>query len=141
MCIWQFSCWYTALMSLGMMLIRANTLALGLIGKDGLHRIIQICFGNMNLVFGSEVALLGFWEYIFRILFRVYSQFEVGLLTTRSQTILITRIQTITTRGGTTQHKEVRLLTTRGQTIHHWRSDYSPNEVRLLTTRGRTTHR
>jgi len=27
----------------------------------------------MNLVFGSEVALLGFWEYMFRILFRVYS--------------------------------------------------------------------
>jgi hypothetical protein len=25
----------------------------------------------MNLVFGSEVALLGFWEYMFRILFRV----------------------------------------------------------------------
>jgi hypothetical protein len=26
----------------------------------------------MNLVFGSEVALLGFWEYMFRILFRVH---------------------------------------------------------------------
>jgi hypothetical protein len=26
----------------------------------------------MNLEFGSEVALLGFWEYMFRILFRVY---------------------------------------------------------------------
>jgi hypothetical protein len=44
----------------GMTLIRANTLAFGLIGKDGPHRIIKICFGNMNLVFGSEVALLGF---------------------------------------------------------------------------------
>jgi hypothetical protein len=63
-CIWKSSCWYTALMSLGMMLIRANTLAFGLIGKDGPHRIIKICLGNMNLVFGSEVSLLGFWEYI-----------------------------------------------------------------------------
>jgi hypothetical protein len=26
----------------------------------------------MNMVFRSEVALLGFWEYMFRILFRVY---------------------------------------------------------------------
>jgi hypothetical protein len=26
----------------------------------------------MNLVFGSEVALLGFWEYMFQILFRVH---------------------------------------------------------------------
>jgi hypothetical protein len=49
-------------MSLGMALIRANTLAFGLTGKDGPHGIIKICFGNMNLVFGSEVALLGFWE-------------------------------------------------------------------------------
>ncbi len=48
-----------------------NTLAFGLIGKDGPHRIIKICFENMNLVFGSEVALLGFWEYMFQILFRV----------------------------------------------------------------------
>jgi hypothetical protein len=61
-----------ALMSLGMMLIRANTLAFGLIGKDGPHGIIKICFGNMNLLFGSEAALLGFREYMFRILFRVY---------------------------------------------------------------------
>ena len=59
-------------MSLGMTLIRANTLAFGLIGKDGPHGIIKICFGNMNLIFGSEVALLGFREYMFRILFRVY---------------------------------------------------------------------
>jgi hypothetical protein len=51
-------------MSLGMTLISANTLAFGLIGKDGPHGIIKICFGNMNLVFGSEVALLGFWEYM-----------------------------------------------------------------------------
>ncbi len=52
-------------MSLGMTLIRANTLApFGLIGKDGPHEIIKICFGNMNLVFGSEAALLGFWEYV-----------------------------------------------------------------------------
>jgi hypothetical protein len=61
-----------------MMLIRANTLALGLIGKDGPHRTIKICFGNMNLVFGSEVALLGFWEYIFRILFRVHGKESRG---------------------------------------------------------------
>ena len=54
-----------------MTLISANTLAFGLIGKDGPHRIIKICFGNINLVFGSEVALLGFWEYLFQILFRV----------------------------------------------------------------------
>ncbi len=27
---------------------------------------------NMNLVFGSEVALLGFWEYMFRILVTVH---------------------------------------------------------------------
>jgi hypothetical protein len=59
-------------MSLGMTLIRANTLAFGLIGKDGPHGIIKICFGNTNLVFGSEVALLGFWEYMFRILLRVW---------------------------------------------------------------------
>jgi hypothetical protein len=65
------SCKYSALMSLGMTLIRANTLAFGLIGKDGPHGIIKICFGNMNLVFGSEVALLGFCKYMFRILFRV----------------------------------------------------------------------
>jgi hypothetical protein len=58
-------------MSLGMMLIRANILAFSLIGKDGPHGIIKICFGNMNLVFESEVALLGFWEYMFQILFRV----------------------------------------------------------------------
>jgi hypothetical protein len=58
-------------MSLGMTLIRANNLAFGLIGKDGPHGIIKICFGNMNLVFGSKVALLGFWEYMFQILFRV----------------------------------------------------------------------
>jgi hypothetical protein len=60
-----------ALMSLGMTLIRANTLAFGLVGKDGPHGIIKICFGNMDLVFGSEVALLGFWEYMFQILFSV----------------------------------------------------------------------
>ncbi len=48
-----------------MTLIRANTLAFGVIGKDGPHGIIKICFGNMNLVFGSEVPLLGFWEYMF----------------------------------------------------------------------------
>jgi len=64
-------------MSLGMTLIRANTLAFGLIGKDGPHGIIKICFGNMNLVFGSEVALLGFWEYMFRILFRVQHNFSL----------------------------------------------------------------
>jgi hypothetical protein len=58
-------------MSLGMKLIRANTLAFGLIGKDGPHGIIKICFGNMNLVFGSEVALLGFWEYMFGVLVTV----------------------------------------------------------------------
>ncbi len=39
MCIWQSSCWYTALMGLGMTLITANTLAFGLISKDGPHRI------------------------------------------------------------------------------------------------------
>jgi hypothetical protein len=59
-------------MSLGMTLIRANTLAFGLIGKDEPHGIIKICFENMKLVFGSEAALLGFWEYMFRILFRVW---------------------------------------------------------------------
>jgi hypothetical protein len=32
------------LLSLGMTLIRANTLAFGLIGKDGPHRIIKILF-------------------------------------------------------------------------------------------------
>jgi hypothetical protein len=58
-------------MSLGMTLIRANTLAYGLIGKDGPQRIIKICVGNMNLVFGSEVALIGFWEYMFGILLTV----------------------------------------------------------------------
>ena len=31
----------------------------------------------MNLVFRSEVALVGFWEYMFRILFRVLSIFTV----------------------------------------------------------------
>jgi hypothetical protein len=63
-CIWQSSCWCTAPMSLGMTLIRVNTLAFRLIGKDGSHRIKKNCFGSMNLVFGSEVVLLGFWEYI-----------------------------------------------------------------------------
>ncbi len=71
MYIWQSSCWYTALMILGMTLIRANTLAFGLIGKDGPDRIIKICFGNMNLVFRSEVTLLEFWEYMFGILLTV----------------------------------------------------------------------
>jgi hypothetical protein len=69
-------------MSLGMTLIRAKTLAFGLIGKDGLHGIIKICFGNMNLVFGSEVALLGFWEYMFQILFRVREQHQSTVDTT-----------------------------------------------------------
>jgi hypothetical protein len=59
-------------MSLGMMLIRANTLASGLIGKDGPHRIIKICFGNMNWVFGSEIALMGFWENMFVIFLTVH---------------------------------------------------------------------
>jgi hypothetical protein len=31
----------------------------------------------MNLVFGSEAALLEFWEYMFRILFRVHVQNRV----------------------------------------------------------------
>jgi hypothetical protein len=57
-----------------MTLSRANTLAFGLIGKDGPHGIIKICFWNMNLVFRSEVALLGFWEYMFQILFRVRAE-------------------------------------------------------------------
>jgi hypothetical protein len=56
-------------MSLGTTLIITNTLAYGLIGNDGPYGIIKICFGNMNLAFGSEVALLGFWEYMFQILF------------------------------------------------------------------------
>ncbi len=30
----------------------------------------------MNLVFGSEVALLGFWEYMFQILFRVNARIQ-----------------------------------------------------------------
>jgi hypothetical protein len=72
-----------ALMSLGMTLIRANTQAFGLIGKDGPHGIIKICFGNMNLVFGSEVALLGFWEYMFQILFRVHGK-EQGSIVVRN---------------------------------------------------------
>ncbi len=68
------SCLYTALMSLGMTLIRANTLAFGLIGKDGPHGIIKICFGNMNLVFGGRaIEILGIYV---RIFFRVY---ELGL--------------------------------------------------------------
>jgi hypothetical protein len=28
---------------------------------------LKICFENMNMVFRSEAALLGFWEYMFRI--------------------------------------------------------------------------
>jgi hypothetical protein len=75
-CIWQSSSWYTALMSLGMKLIRANTLAFGLIGKDGPHKMKKKFLGNMNLVFGSEVALLGFWEYMFQILFRVNARIQ-----------------------------------------------------------------
>ncbi len=67
------SCLYTALMSLGITLIRADILAFSLIGKDGPHGVIKFFFGIMNLVFGSEVALLGFWEYMFQILFRVCS--------------------------------------------------------------------
>jgi hypothetical protein len=74
-------------MSLGMMLIRANTQAFSLISKDGPHGIIKIGFGNMNLVFGSEVALLGFWEYMFRLLFRVWLGGE-GVKTTEKQNTL-----------------------------------------------------
>jgi hypothetical protein len=33
----------------------------------------------MNLVFGSEVALLGFWEYMFRILFKVLATVQGGV--------------------------------------------------------------
>ncbi len=61
------SCWYTAHSILGMTLISANTLACGLIGKTDHLEL----FGNINLVFGREVALLGFWEYMFRILVTV----------------------------------------------------------------------
>jgi hypothetical protein len=57
----NFSCWYTAHSSLGMMLISANTVAIGHIGKDRPPRIIKICFGNMNVIFGSKIAQLGFW--------------------------------------------------------------------------------
>ncbi len=62
-----------------MTLVRANTLVFGLIGKDGPHGIMKICFGNMNLVFGSEVALLGFWEYMFQIIFRVHTNLSLRL--------------------------------------------------------------
>ncbi len=55
------SCEYTALMSLGMTLIRPKTLAFNLIGKDGPHGIKKICFRNMNLVFVSEVGILGIY--------------------------------------------------------------------------------
>jgi hypothetical protein len=69
-----------ALMSLGMTLIRSNTLAFGLIGKVGPHGIIKISFGNMNLVFGSEVALLGVWEYMFQFYLECKgSVLEIGL--------------------------------------------------------------
>ncbi len=33
----------------------------------------------MNLEFGSEVALLGFWEYMFRILLRVCKTPQYGM--------------------------------------------------------------
>ncbi len=49
-----------------------HSLAFGLIGKNRPHRIIKNYFGNMNVVFGSEVALLGFLEYMFGILVTVY---------------------------------------------------------------------
>jgi hypothetical protein len=62
------------LLSLGMTLIIASTLAFGLIGKDGPHRILKICFGNMNFVFRSKVTLLGFWKYMFGILLTVCSE-------------------------------------------------------------------
>jgi hypothetical protein len=52
------SCWYMALMSLGMTLIRANTPAFSLIGKDGPHGIIKICFENMNLEARSR-----YWDF------------------------------------------------------------------------------
>jgi hypothetical protein len=57
--------------SLGMTLISANTLAFGLVGKDRPHRIIKNYFWNMNVVFGSEVALLRFLEYMFGFLVTV----------------------------------------------------------------------
>jgi hypothetical protein len=65
------SCWYTTHSSLGMTLISSNTLAFGLIGIDRTHGTITICFGNMNVVFGSNVALLVFWAHMFRILVTV----------------------------------------------------------------------
>ncbi len=48
--------------SLGRTLISASTLAFVLIGKYRPHRIMEKTLGNMNLVIGSKVALLGFWE-------------------------------------------------------------------------------
>ncbi len=65
------SCWYRAHSSLGMTLISANTLAFGLIGKQTEWNYKKF-FGDMNLVFRSKVALLGYWIYMFRILVWVY---------------------------------------------------------------------
>ncbi len=62
----------TAHSNLGMTLISTNTLALGLIGTERPH--YKNMFGNNNLVFGSEVALLGTWEYMSRILVTVHRQ-------------------------------------------------------------------
>ena len=59
-----------------MTLIRANTLAFGLIGKDGPHGIIKICFGNMNLAFGTKVLLLGVYEYMFQIFVTMHPPFS-----------------------------------------------------------------
>jgi hypothetical protein len=67
------SCWYRAHSSLGRTLISANILAFCLIGKTRDTQTTwnsKNIFRNMNLVFGSKLALLGYWEYMFRILVR-----------------------------------------------------------------------
>jgi hypothetical protein len=47
----------------------------------------------MTLVFGSEVALLGFWEYMFQILFRVYQAKAAEVPTVPDPLILIQILQ------------------------------------------------
>jgi hypothetical protein len=51
-------------MSLGMMLIRANTLAFGLIGKDGPHGIIKNLFWEYEFGIwkrGRAIGILGIY--------------------------------------------------------------------------------
>ncbi len=112
-------------MSLGMTLIRANTLAFGLIGKDGPHGIIKICFGNMNLVFGSEVVLMGIWKYIFQILFRVWGNRSLVEISLRANFMF-------TPPGSNTRHQTLSKIYIDRLCQQHWHH-LTPVSTTLVT--------